>query len=70
MAAKQRPEILIHVGLEYRFMPPVAKLLEIVNTGEVGHVRMVAIREHRFPFLVKVNPFDFLITVINQLLTG
>ncbi|XP_038978297.1 uncharacterized oxidoreductase SP_1686-like isoform X1 [Phoenix dactylifera] len=57
-AAKQRPEILVHVGLEYRYMPPVAKLIEIVKSGTLGQVRMVAIREHRFPFLVKVNNWN------------
>lgn len=53
-AAKQRPEIVVQVGLEYRYMPPVAKLIDIVKSGTLGQVRMVAIREHRFPFLVKV----------------
>lgn len=46
---------MVQVGLEYRYMPPVAKLIEIVNGGSLGHVRMVSIREHRFPFLVKVG---------------
>ena len=53
-AAKKRPEMLVQVGLEYRYMPPVAKLIDIVNGGRLGHVKMVSIREHRFPFLVKV----------------
>lgn len=47
--------MLVQVGLEYRYMPPVAKLIEIVKGGSLGHVKMVAIREHRFPFLVKVS---------------
>lgn len=53
-AAKSRPDVLVQVGLEYRYMPPVAKLIEVVNGGTLGQVKMVAIREHRFPFLVKV----------------
>lgn len=53
-AAKRRPEVLVQVGLEYRYMPPVAKLIDVVKGGVLGQVRMVAIREHRFPFLVKV----------------
>lgn len=57
-AAKRRPEILVQVGLEYRYMPPVAKLIEIVQGGKLGQVKMVAIREHRFPFLVKVNNWN------------
>ena len=36
-------------------MPPVAKLIEIVKGGNLGQVRKVAIREHQFPFLVKVR---------------
>ncbi|KAI5417541.1 uncharacterized protein LOC127074190 [Lathyrus oleraceus] len=58
LAAQKRPEILVQVGLEYRYMPPVAKLIEIVNGGSLGLVRMVSIREHRFPFLVKVNNWN------------
>lgn len=46
---------MVQVGLEYRYMPPVAKLIQIVKSGSIGQVKMVAIREHRFPFLVKVN---------------
>lgn len=48
---------MVQVGLEYRYMPPVAKLIEIVKGGSIGRVRMVAIREHRFPFLVKVKVY-------------
>ncbi|CAL1401563.1 unnamed protein product [Linum trigynum] len=57
-AAKKRPDMLVQVGLEYRYMPPVAKLIEIVKGGSLGHVKMVAIREHRFPFLVKVHNWN------------
>ncbi|KAL8541576.1 hypothetical protein ACS0TY_002732 [Phlomoides rotata] len=57
-AAKSRPDVLVQVGLEYRYMPPVAKLIDIVKGGTLGQVKMVAIREHRFPFLVKVNNWN------------
>ncbi|GFS42264.1 oxidoreductase family protein [Actinidia rufa] len=57
-AARKRPEMLVQVGLEYRYMPPVAKLIEIVKDGTLGQIKMVAIREHRFPFLVKVNNWN------------
>ncbi len=49
---------VIWVGLEYRYMPAVAALLEQVRNGFVGNVQMVAIREHRFPFLVKVGDWN------------
>ncbi|KAE8683780.1 hypothetical protein F3Y22_tig00111166pilonHSYRG00005 [Hibiscus syriacus] len=39
-------------------MPPVAKLIDLVKDGTLGQVKMVAIREHRFPFLVKVNNWN------------
>ncbi|XP_024544488.1 uncharacterized protein LOC9644004 [Selaginella moellendorffii] len=57
-AAKSRPDILLQVGLEYRYMPPIARLIKEVKSGRVGTVKMVAIREHRFPFLVKVHDWN------------
>jgi myo-inositol 2-dehydrogenase/D-chiro-inositol 1-dehydrogenase len=51
-------DALVWVGLEYRYMPAIARLLEIVRQGDVGQVRMVAIREHRFPFLPKVGDWN------------
>ncbi|GLJ30575.1 hypothetical protein SUGI_0605450 [Cryptomeria japonica] len=58
IAAMERPDILVQVGLEYRYMPPVAKLIKEVQSGVLGRVWMVAIREHRFPFLVKVHNWN------------
>lgn len=52
---------VVWVGLEYRYMPPVARLAQVARGGELGRLRMVGIREHRFPFLRKVgdwNRFD------------
>ena len=46
------------VGLEYRYMPPIARLLAEVRSGTVGRPTMVAIREHRFPFLNKVGAWN------------
>ena len=48
----------VWVAMEYRFMPPVARLLEKVRAGEAGTPRMIAIREHRFPFLDKVGRWN------------
>ncbi|MEM7275042.1 MAG: Gfo/Idh/MocA family oxidoreductase [Actinomycetota bacterium] len=56
--APQFPDRVVQVGLEYRYMPPVAHLIEQVAGGAVGGVRMVAIREHRFPFRVKVGDWN------------
>ncbi len=49
---------VIWVGLEYRYMPAVDALISQVRDGFVGDVQMVAIREHRFPFLEKVNHWN------------
>lgn len=49
---------LVWVGLEYRFVPTIARLIDAVRGGAVGRLRMVAIREHRFPFLVKVGNWN------------
>jgi len=48
----------VWVAMEYRYMPPVARLLEKVRAGEAGPPRMIAIREHRFPFLDKVGHWN------------
>ena len=45
-------------AMEYRYMPPVARLLEEVRAGTIGRLRMFAIREHRFPFLPKVGDWN------------
>ena len=39
-------------------MPPVARLLEEVRGGALGTLRMVAIREHRYPFLKKIGDWN------------
>lgn len=49
---------LVWVGLEYRYMPPVARLIDELSTGIAGTIHMVAIREHRFPFLAKVGDWN------------
>ncbi len=52
------PDRKIWIGLEYRYMPAVAQLVADVADGAVGTPRMVTIREHRFPFLVKVGDWN------------
>ena len=56
-AARRHPGV-VWVGLEYRYMPPVAALIDEVASGAVGRVHMVAVREHRFPFLAKVGDWN------------
>ena len=56
-AAEERGS-LVWVGLEYRYMPPIARLIREVRAGATGTARMIAIREHRFPFLVKVDNWN------------
>ncbi|MDH3704752.1 MAG: Gfo/Idh/MocA family oxidoreductase [Acidimicrobiia bacterium] len=46
------------VGLEYRYMPPIGRLVRDVHAGAVGAVQMMAIREHRYPFLTKVDAWN------------
>lgn len=48
----------VWVAMEYRYMPPVQRLLSEIADGTVGTPRMMAIREHRFPFLVKVGDWN------------
>jgi predicted dehydrogenase len=51
--SRSRPGLTL-CGLEYSYMPPVARVLRDSRAGVIGRPRMVAIREHRFPFLKKV----------------
>ncbi|WP_170370179.1 Gfo/Idh/MocA family protein [Ruegeria arenilitoris] len=47
----------IWVAMEYRYMPPIAALItEAQDTS--GGVKMLSIREHRFPFLEKVGNWN------------
>jgi myo-inositol 2-dehydrogenase / D-chiro-inositol 1-dehydrogenase len=56
-AAADHPGV-VQMGLEYRFMPPVAQFLETVAGGATGEVRTMSVREHRFPFLTKVGDWN------------
>jgi myo-inositol 2-dehydrogenase / D-chiro-inositol 1-dehydrogenase len=56
--SSQWPDRVVWMGLEYRYMPPTTAVLHEVRSGAVGDVRMVAIREHRFPFLPKVGNWN------------
>ncbi len=47
----------IWVAMEYRYMPPVARLLDEADSA-TGGVKMLSIREHRFPFLEKVGHWN------------
>ncbi|MDB2407551.1 Gfo/Idh/MocA family oxidoreductase [Jannaschia sp.] len=48
----------IWVAMEYRYMPPIQRLLQAIAQGATGDPRMVSIREHRFPFLPKVDDWN------------
>jgi myo-inositol 2-dehydrogenase / D-chiro-inositol 1-dehydrogenase len=48
----------IWVAMEYRYMPPVQELIREVRSGHLGTLQMLAIREHRFPFLEKVGDWN------------
>ena len=47
----------IWVAMEYRYMPPVAKFRDLCEEA-TGGIKMLAIREHRFPFLEKVGDWN------------
>lgn len=47
----------IWVAMEYRYMPPVAHLIKQAAAA-TGGIKMLTIREHRFPFLEKVGDWN------------
>ena len=56
IAAKRSSQVW--VAMEYRYMPPVERLIEAVRSGSTGVPRMISIREHRFPFLRKIGDWN------------
>jgi len=46
------------VGMEYRFMPPVARFIADLRAGRTGTLKRLAIHEHRFPFLQKTADWN------------
>lgn len=56
--AQAQRTALTWVGLEYRYMAPIAELIQQTKNGAVGDVKMMSIREHRFPFLQKVDNWN------------
>jgi len=47
----------IWVAMEYRYMPPIAALLKEAD-AVTGGIKMLTIREHRFPFLEKIGDWN------------
>ncbi|MEM9971493.1 MAG: Gfo/Idh/MocA family oxidoreductase, partial [Pseudomonadota bacterium] len=47
----------VWVAMEYRYMPPVQTFIEQAEVA-TGGVKMLTIREHRFPFLPKVGDWN------------
>ena len=47
----------VWVAMEYRYMPPIRTLLDEVDAS-TGGVKMLTIKEHRFPFLPKVGNWN------------
>ena len=56
--AQQNRSAITWVGLEYRYMAPITTLLQELRSGAIGNLKMISIREHRFPFLVKVDNWN------------
>ena len=48
----------VWVAMEYRYMPAIARLRVELGKGTAGRLRMLSIREHRFPFLDKVGDWN------------
>lgn len=51
-------EAITWMAMEYRYMAAAAELIRLVHDGTVGVPRMVAMREHRFPFLDKIGHWN------------
>ncbi|MFC6655826.1 Gfo/Idh/MocA family protein [Roseibium salinum] len=47
----------VWIAMEYRYMPPIAALIRQADEA-TGGIRMLTIREHRYPFLDKVGAWN------------
>ena len=48
----------VWVAMEYRYMASIERLIAERDAGTAGTLRMLAIREHRYPFLDKVGAWN------------
>jgi myo-inositol 2-dehydrogenase / D-chiro-inositol 1-dehydrogenase len=48
----------VWVAMEYRYMPPLQRLMRELDEGAAGRAHMISIREHRYPFLKKVGDWN------------
>lgn len=57
-AAADRHPAPVWVGMEYRYMPPIAAFRKRLIDEQIGSMKMLSIREHRLPFLKKVGDWN------------
>lgn len=55
-AAQPNLKANIWVAMEYRFMPAINKLVQLLP--HIGPIKKVAIRENRYPFLTKIEEWN------------
>ncbi len=57
--ASSSAHLPIWTAMEYRYMPPITKLIEQAHSAQyTGEAVMFSIREHRYPFLHKVGDWN------------
>ncbi|MEM8750419.1 MAG: Gfo/Idh/MocA family oxidoreductase [Pseudomonadota bacterium] len=56
--AASRHKAPVWVAMEYRYMPPLQRMIAMLDKGLAGRRVMMSIREHRFPFLDKVGDWN------------
>ena len=49
---------VIWTAMEYRYMPPVQRMIKEIHNNTIGDLKMLSISEHRFPFLHKVDDWN------------
>lgn len=57
-AAADKHSAPVWVAMEYRYMPPIDQFRKRLKAGDVGELKMLSVREHRFPFLPKVGDWN------------
>lgn len=58
VAVQAKRSAPLWVAMEYRYMPPAQRLMAELERCTIGRPVMMAVREHRFPFLPKVGEWN------------
>ncbi len=55
---KYKIKPLLWIGMEYIYIKPINELFNKIRLNQIGEIKMISIKEHRYPFLTKVDSWN------------